>query len=91
VVTNVMTGRPARGIVNRVMRELGPVSDIVPDFPLAGGALAPLAAKALAQGSGDFSPMWAGQAAAIGREMPAHALTLKLAEEAQTLMRRMTG
>jgi len=91
VLTNVMTGRPARGIVNRVMRELGPVSDIVPDFPLAGGALAPLAAKALAQGSGDFSPMWAGQGAAIGREMPARALTLKLAEEAQTLMRRMTG
>ena len=91
VLTNVMTGRPARGIVNRVMRELGPVSDIVPDFPLAGGALAPLAAKALAQGSGDFSPMWAGQAAAIGREMPARALTLKLAEEAQMLMRRMTG
>ena len=65
-VTNLMTGRPARGIVNRVMREIGPVSDLAPEFPLAAGALAPLRAKAEAQGSGDFTPMWAGQAAALG-------------------------
>ena len=74
-ITNVMTGRPARGIVNRVMREIGPISDVAPEFPLAGGALAPLRAKAQAQGSGDFSPMWAGQAAALGRAMPARELT----------------
>jgi nitronate monooxygenase len=49
-----MTGRPARGIVNRVMREIGPISDVAPEFPLAAGALAPLRAKAEAQGSGDF-------------------------------------
>lgn len=88
-VTNVMTGRPARGFINRVMRELGPISDIVPEFPLAGGALAPLHARGQVQGSGDFSSMWAGQAAALGREMPAGELTLKLAAEAQGLMRRM--
>ena len=81
VLTNVMTGRPARGIVNRVMRELGPISAIAPEFPLAAGALAPLHAKAQAQGSGDFSAMWAGQAASLGREMPARELTAKLAEE----------
>src|SRR4030095_13495957 len=69
--TNLMTGRPARGFVNRVMREIGPIADVAPEFPLAGGALAPLRAKAEAQGSGDFSPMWAGQAAALGRAMPA--------------------
>ena len=45
-VTNLMTGRPARGIVNRVMRDFGPISDVAPEFPLAGGALAPLRAKA---------------------------------------------
>ena len=70
-----MTGRPARGFVNRVMRELGPINDVAPEFPLAGGALAPLGAKALAQGSGDFSTMWAGQAAALGQAMPAGELT----------------
>ena len=91
VVTNLMTGRPARGIVNRVMRELGPISAIAPEFPLAGGALAPLRAKAQAQGSGDFSSMWAGQAAALGRELPARELTLKLVAEAQALMKRMAG
>jgi nitronate monooxygenase len=91
LITNVMTGRPARGFVNRVMRELGPISDIVPEFPLAGGALAPLHAKAQAQGSGDFSAMWAGQAAALGRELPAGELTVTLAKEAQALMRRMAG
>jgi nitronate monooxygenase len=91
VLTNVMTGRPARGLINRVMRELGPISAIAPEFPLAAGALAPLHAKAQAQGSGDFSSMWAGQAAALGTEMPARELTMRLADEAQALMRRMAG
>jgi nitronate monooxygenase len=91
VVTNVLTGRPARTILNRAVCELGPVSDIAPEFPLAAGALAPLRAKAHAQGSGDFSPLWAGQAAALGREVPARELTMKLADEAQALMRRAAG
>ena len=91
VVTNLMTGRPARGFVNRVMRELGPISPVAPDFPLAGGALAPLGAKAQAQGSVDFSSMWAGQGAALGRELPAADLTARLVEETQALMRRMVG
>jgi nitronate monooxygenase len=90
-VTNVMSGRLARGIVNRVMRELGPISDAVPEFPLAAGALAPLHARAQAQGSGDFSTLWAGQAASLGREVPARELTLLLAKEAQVLMQRMAG
>ena len=53
-VTNLMTGRPARGIVNRVMREIGPVNEVAPEFPLAAGALAPLRAKAEAQGGVRF-------------------------------------
>jgi nitronate monooxygenase len=88
-VTNLMTGRPARAIVNRVMREIGPLSDVAPEFPLAAGALAPLRAKAEAQGSGDFSPMWAGQAAALGRALPAGELTRTLAAAALQRMRAM--
>jgi nitronate monooxygenase len=88
-VTNLMTGRPARGVINRVMREIGPISDVAPEFPLAAGALAPLRAKTEAQGSGDFSPMWAGQAASLGRAMPAGELTRKLAAEALAHMRAL--
>jgi nitronate monooxygenase len=91
MLTNLMTGRPARGIVNRVMREIGPINATAPEFPLAAGALAPLRAKAEAQGSGDFSPLWSGQAAALGRAMPARELTEKLAAEAQALLRRVVG
>jgi nitronate monooxygenase len=89
-VTNLMTGRPARGFVNRVIREIGLMSDVAPEFPLAAGALAPLRAKAEAQGSGDFSPMWAGQAASLGRAMPAGELTKALAAEALARMRALT-
>jgi nitronate monooxygenase len=88
-VTNLMTGRPARGFVNRVMRDIGPISDVAPEFPLAAGALAPLRAKAEAQGSGDFSPLWAGQAASLGRALPAGELTRKLAADALTRLREM--
>jgi nitronate monooxygenase len=91
VLTNVMTGRAARGIVNRVIREIGAISDLAPEFPLAAGALAPLRAKAEAAGSGDFSPLWSGQAAALGRDLPAGELTKALAAEAQALLRRLAG
>jgi nitronate monooxygenase len=91
VQTNVISGRPARGIVNRLIREVGPLSLLAPEFPLAAGALVPLRAKAEAAGSGDFSPLWAGQAAGLGRAMPAGELTRSLAIEAQALLRRMAG
>ena len=78
-LTNLFTGRPARGIVNRVIRELGPISAAAPAFPLATSAIAPLRAKAEAQGSGDFSPLWSGQNASGFREMPAAQLTRELA------------
>lgn len=60
-LTNVFTGRPARGIVNRLMREVGPISAAAPAFPLATAAIAPLRAAAEAQQSSDFTPLWAGQ------------------------------
>ncbi|MGO9473312.1 MAG: NAD(P)H-dependent flavin oxidoreductase, partial [Rhodomicrobium sp.] len=67
-LTNVFTGRPARSLRNRAVAETGPMSDDAPAFPMAAGAWAPVRAKAEAGGSGDFSPLWAGQAAALGRE-----------------------
>ena len=70
-LTTLFTGRPARGIVNRVMRELGPLNPLAPDFPLATAAMAPLRASAEARGSADFSPLWAGQNTSGCRAVPA--------------------
>lgn len=78
-ITNVFSGRPARGIVNRLVRELGPWSPLAPAFPLAASAVAPLRAKAESQGSGDFSPLWAGQNTKGCKEVPAAQLTRELA------------
>lgn len=79
-LTNLFSGRPARGIVNRLMRELGPLSAQAPAFPLATAAIAPLRTAAEAQGSGDFSPLWAGQNIASCRPLPAAELTRELAQ-----------
>ena len=77
-VTNLFTGRAARGIMNRLMRELGPWSELAPEFPLAAGPLAPLRALAEAQGRGDFSPLWAGQNTGGCKHIGAAQLTREL-------------
>ncbi|MGI9419028.1 MAG: NAD(P)H-dependent flavin oxidoreductase [Geminicoccaceae bacterium] len=81
-LTNLFSGRPARGLHNRLMREIGPMSDRTPAFPTAGAALAPLKAAAEAEGSADFSSLWSGQSASLGRVMGAGDLTRRLADEA---------
>ncbi len=78
-VTNVITGRPARGIVNRLIRDVGPIDLEAPQFPLAYEAVAPLRAKAESMGSSDFSPMWAGQNVTGCKEIAAAELTRSLA------------
>jgi len=91
VLTNVFSGRPARAIRNRLIRELGPLSSEAPPFPLAAAGTQPLRLGAEAQGSADFSPLLAGQAAALAREMSATALTQALADEARALLARLAG
>ena len=82
VQTNVFTGRPARGLVNRIVREIGPMSPDAPAFPTAGGATATIRAAAEAAGSSDFSPLWCGQAASLSRPGSALELTRALAADA---------
>ncbi|MGE0100625.1 MAG: NAD(P)H-dependent flavin oxidoreductase [Hydrogenophaga sp.] len=77
-LTHLFTGRPARGIVNRVIRELGAMNPATPAFPLATAAMAPLRAHWEAHGSGDFSPLWSGQNASGCRELPATDITRDL-------------
>ena len=91
VITNVMTGRPARGVVNRVMREAGPISPDAPAFPHAATALGPLKAAAEKLGKVDFSNLWAGQAVRMGREMPAAELTRALAGSALARLGALAG
>src|SRR6266568_7056678 len=91
VITNVMTGRPARGVANRLMREVGPISPDAPPFPHAATALAPLKSAAEKQGRVDFTNLWAGQAIAMGRELPAAELTRDLAKSALARLRQMAG
>jgi nitronate monooxygenase len=80
-LTNLFTGRPARSIVNQVIRELGPINPAAPEFPLAAAALAPLRAHGESHGSGDFSPLWSGQNASGCREIPAAELTRQIMSE----------
>ncbi len=89
VVTNVMTGRAARGVPNRVMREIGPISLDAPAFPHAATALAPLKAAAEKQGKVDFTNLWAGQAIRMAGERPARELTRALAGAALARMKEM--
>ncbi len=88
-LTNLFSGRPARGIVNRLMREHGPMNDAAPAFPLAGRALAPLRARAEADNRDDFTNLWAGQAAALAPRLPAAELTRKLADDATRILKSL--
>ncbi|MGL5168712.1 MAG: NAD(P)H-dependent flavin oxidoreductase [Afipia sp.] len=89
VITNVMTGRPARGVANRVMREVGPVSPDAPAFPHAATALAPLKTAAEKLGRVDFTNLWAGQSVALSRQVGAAELTRTLAAEGLACLRRL--
>jgi nitronate monooxygenase len=88
-ITNVLTGRPARGVINRFMREQGPIDAAAPAFPLARPAIAPLRAKAEAEGSTDFSPLWSGQGPGAPRAMGAAELTREIAEDALARLRAL--
>lgn len=79
VLTTLFSGRPARGMVNRLIRELGPRPEAVPAFPLASNAIGSLRAAAEPQGISDFSPLWAGQNASGCQAVPAAQLTHSLA------------
>jgi nitronate monooxygenase len=87
-LTNLFSGRPARGILNSFMRESGPISDVAPAFPYAATLVAPLRAASEKSGSWDYMQMWSGQAASLARSMPAHELTRELAAEALQLLRK---
>lgn len=85
-LTNLFSGRPARGIMNRLMEEQGPISANAPAFPTAGFRLAPIRRAAEAAGRDDFTSMWAGQAAPLHHAMDSAGLTQRLADEARVCL-----
>jgi nitronate monooxygenase len=88
-LTNIFTGRPARGIVNRYMREVGPMSADAPQFPLAANATLPMRIAAEAKGSADFTQLWSGQAPTFAREMPTAELLSTLVKETEAVLKRL--
>lgn len=78
-LTNLFSGGLARGLANRLMQDLGAVSALAPAFPLASGALAPLRAKAEAEGRDDFTPLWSGTNRQGCRAAPAAEIVRELA------------
>ena len=91
VLTNVFTGRPARGLVNRIVREIGPMAPDAPAFPTAGGAMTSIRVAAEAAGVGEFSPLWSGQAASLSRPGGAAELTRALAASALERLRMLAS
>jgi len=87
--TNLLTGGLARGVAGRLVRELGPVRDEAPPYPLAAAPLAPIRKAAEARGEYGFGPLWAGQAGRLARAIPAEQLTRTLACEALAAMARL--
>src|SRR5574343_228664 len=79
-LTTLFSGRPARGIVNRLMRTLGPLNPAAPAFPMATAAIAPLRAHFQALGRTDCTPLWSGQNTSGCRAVPATEITVALAQ-----------
>jgi len=90
-LTNLFSGRPARGILNRFLQESGPMSDVAPAFPYAATLVAPLRTASERAGSVDYMQMWAGQAAGLVKSMPADEFTRKLAAEALSMLHPRSG
>lgn len=89
VLSNLFTGRPARVLASRLTREMGPMLDVAPDFPLPLGALLPLISEAEQRGIDDFTPLWSGEAAALARDLPGQWLTAALAKGALERFRQL--
>lgn len=85
-LTNLFSGRPARGILNRFLEESGPMSGAAPPFPYAATLVAPLRAASEKAGSTDYMQLWAGQAAKLAKPLPADQFTRNLAEDALRLL-----
>ena len=87
LITEKFSGKPARGIANRYMREMRDAPTLA--FPAQNTLTGPLRAAAAKAGSADFPSLWSGQAAALARELPAAALVTALRDETLQALDRL--
>ena len=90
-ITSAFTGRPARGIVNRLLKEMDGKENIIPDFPTVGSIIKPLANTAAKKGDEDFLSLWAGQSAPMSHNIPAKDLVEKLIKETSSIFKRINN
>ncbi len=84
-LTRAFTGKPARAIVNRFMREHGVAAPSA--YPELHYVTAPLRQAARASGDPDAVNLWAGQAHELGSDEPAAVVARRLADEARIALR----
>lgn len=81
-ITNVVSGRPTRVLLNRLVNELGPMSPDAPEFPRGFAAIATLRSAHEQKGKRDFSAHFVDQSAALVRRSTSFELTHRLASDA---------
>ena len=88
-VTRAFSGRPARGIVNRVMDDIP--DDAALPFPLQNALTRPMRTAAAQQGRAEFLSLWAGQGVRLARRQSAADLMARLVGETDAAVRRLAG
>jgi nitronate monooxygenase len=88
-VTRAFSGRAARGIVNRFMREIDAAGDVLP-FPLQNALTRPLRTAAATQGRAEFLSLWAGQGVRMARRQTAADLVAALVKETDDVITRLS-
>jgi len=87
-ITRAFSGRPARGIVYRFLREMGDDDAILP-FPLQNALTRPLRNAARKQGRAEFLSLWAGQGVRLARRQSASELVERLGAEMRAAMAKL--
>ena len=90
-LTRAFSGRPARGIVNRFLEEVGRDPDAILPFPLQNTLTRPLRNAAVKAGRAEFLNLWAGQGVRMARREPAARLVARLAAETEAAIARLSS
>ena len=88
-ITSAFSGRPARGLENRYIRDMATYQKTLPDFPINNTLTGPLRKASAEAGKEDFMALWSGQAAALSKSLPAAELVETLVAETDAALGRL--